>query len=299
MTFIILGICLFIGFVVLFMLFMPRPSAAGALLEQVTRTSGVTDTLPVWRTALNVDYLAKPFTILRRLFSPEPDPDLVRRLSLAGYRKPAHADVFLGVRLAIPALLGLLVALFIPTTTILFFLVAVVLGFFAPDFWLSNAITRRRQKIKLSLPDGLDFLAICLEAGLGLDQGIVRMGTELRVSHPELSEEFVQINFEQRAGVARVQAWRSFADRVDLESVRSFVAMLVQTERFGTPISKSLGMFSDAMRTARRQKAEELAAKTTIKLVFPLVFFIFPSMAIAVMLPSFISILRSLENSFK
>jgi tight adherence protein C len=299
MTLIILGICLFIGFLFLFLLLMPRPSAAGALLEQVTRTSRVADNAPVWRTALNVDYLAKPFTILRRLFSPEPDPDLVRRLSLAGYRKPAHADVFLGVRLAIPAILGLLVALFVPTSTILFFLMAVVLGFFIPDFWLSSAITRRRQKIKLSLPDGLDFLAICLEAGLGLDQGIVRMGTELSVSHPELSEEFVQINFEQRAGVARVQAWRSFADRVDLESVRSFVAMLVQTERFGTPISKSLGMFSDAMRTARRQKAEELAAKTTIKLVFPLVFFIFPSMGIAVMLPSFISIVRSLENSFK
>ncbi|MCU1269426.1 MAG: hypothetical protein JWN74_720 [Acidobacteriaceae bacterium] len=299
MTFIILGVCLFVGFLFLFLLLMPRPSAAGALLEQATRTTRVTENVPVWRSALNVDYLAKPFTILRRLFSPEPDPDLVRRLSLAGYRKPAHADVFLGVRLAIPAILGVLVALFVPTTTILFFIMAIAIGFFIPDFWLSSAITRRRQKIKLSLPDGLDFLAICLEAGLGLDQGIVRMGTELRVSHPELSEEFVQINFEQRAGVARVQAWKSFADRVDLESVRSFVAMLVQTERFGTPISKSLGMFSDALRTARRQKAEELAAKTTIKLVFPLVFFIFPSMGIAVMLPSFITIVRSLANSLK
>ncbi len=299
MTFIILGICLFVGFLFLFLVLMPRPSAAGALLEQATRANRVTDDVPVWRAALNVDYLEKPFTLLRRLFSPEPDPDLVRRLTLAGYHKPAHADVFLGVRLAIPAILGVLVALFVPTATILFFLMAVVLGFFLPDFWLSSAITRRRQKIKLSLPDGLDFLAICLEAGLGLDQGIVRMGTELRVSHPELSEEFVQLNLEQRAGVARVQAWRSFADRVDLESVRSFVAMLVQTERFGTPISKSLGMFSDALRTARRQKAEELAAKTTIKLVFPLVFFIFPTMGIVVMLPPFISIVRNLENFLK
>jgi len=299
MTLIILGICLFVGFLFLFLLLMPRPSAAGALLEQATRTARNAEAVPVWRSALNVDYFAKPFTLLRGLFSPEPDPDLVRRLSLAGYRKPAHADVFLGVRLAVPAILGVLVALFVPTATILFFLMAVVLGFFLPDFWLSSAITRRRQKIKLSLPDGLDFLAICLEAGLGLDQGIIRMGQELRVSHPELSEEFVQINFEQRAGVARVQAWRSFADRVDLESVRSFVAMLVQTERFGTPISKSLGMFSDALRTARRQRAEELAAKTTIKLVFPLVFFIFPTMGIVVMLPPFISIVRNLENFLK
>ena len=299
MTLIIVGICLFVGFLFLFLLLMPRPSAAGALLEQATRTSRAAEQVPAWRSALNVDYFAKPFTLLRGLFSPEPDPDLVRRLALAGYRKPAHADVFLGVRLAVPAILGMLVALFVPTATILFFLMAVGLGFFLPDFWLSNAITRRRQKIKLSLPDGLDFLAICLEAGLGLDQGIIRMGQELRVSHPELSEEFVQINFEQRAGVARVQAWRSFADRVDLESVRSFVAMLVQTKRFGTPISKSLGMFSDALRTARRQKAEELAAKTTIKLVFPLVLFIFPTMGIVVMLPPFISIVQNLHNFVK
>lgn len=299
MALIILGVCLFFGFLALFLLLMPRTSAAGALLEQATRTTRVAEDVPVWRSALNIDYLAKPFTLLRRLFSPEPDPDLVHRLALAGYRKPAHADVFLGVRLAVPAILGVLVALFVPTTTLFFFLIAIGVGFFIPDFWLSHAISRRRQKIKLSLPDGLDFLAICLEAGLGLDQGIIRMGNELRVSHPELSEEFVQINLEQRAGVARVQAWKSFADRVDLESVRSFVAMLVQTERFGTPISKSLGMFSDALRTARRQRAEELAAKTTIKLVFPLVFFIFPTMGIVVMLPPFISIVRNLANFVK
>ena len=299
MTFILLGICLFFGFLFLVLLLMPRPSAAGALLEQATRPGRMTDSTPVWRSALNVDYLARPFTIIRGLFSPEPDPELVRRLALAGYRKPAHADVFLGLRLAIPAVLGLLVALFVPTGTVFVFLMAIAVGFFVPDFWLSNAIERRRQKIKLSLPDGLDFLSICLEAGLGLDQGIVRLGSELRVSHPELSEEFLQINFEQRAGVTRVQAWKSFADRVDLESVRSFVGMLIQTERFGTPVSKSLGMFSDSLRTARRQKAEELAAKTTIKLVFPLVLFIFPTMGIVVMLPAFISIVRNLNNFMK
>jgi len=299
MTFILLGICLFLGFLFLVLLLMPRPSAAGALLEQVTRTGRVADDVPVWRAALNVDYLARPFTLIRGLFSPQPDPDLVHRLALAGYRKPAHADVFLGLRLAVPAVLGLLVAMFVQSGTVFIFLMAVVMGFFIPDFWLSSAITRRRQKIKLSLPDGLDFLSICLEAGLGLDQGIVRLGAELRVSHPELAEEFLQINFEQRAGVPRVQAWKSFSDRVDLESVRSFVAMLIQTERFGTPISKSLGMFSDSLRTARRQKAEELAAKTTIKMVFPLVFFIFPTMAIVVMLPAFISIVRNLETFLK
>jgi tight adherence protein C len=194
---------------------------------------------------------------------------------------------------------GLLVAVLIGTSSFIFFLIAVVGGFFLPDFWLNRAISKRRDQIRLSLPDGLDFLAICLEAGLGLDQGIVRLGQELGVSHPALSEELLQINFEQRAGVPRIAAWRTFSDRVDLESVRSFVAMLIQTDRFGTPLSKSLGMFSDALRTQRRQKAEEMAAKTTVKLVFPLVFFIFPSMGIVVVFPAFISIIRHMENFLK
>jgi len=296
MTFLILGIGLFFGFLLLVLLLVPRHSAAVALLERATRTIGPQEGIPVRRFALNVDYVARPFTIIRTFFSPEHDPDLIRRLALAGYHKPAHADVFLGLRLAIPAVLGLLVALFVTSGTVFLFLVVVVIGFFIPDFWLTNAISRRRQKIKISLPDGLDFLSICLEAGLGLDQGIVRLSNEMQVSHPELSEEFLQINFEQSAGVPRVQAWKSFSDRVDLESVRSFVAMLVQTERFGTPVSKSLGVFSDSLRTARRQKAEELAAKTTIKLVFPLVFFIFPTMAIVVLLPAVLAIARNLEN---
>ena len=166
------------------------------------------------------------------------------------------------------------------------FLLTVVLAFFIPDFWLNHAVKKRREQIRLSLPDGLDLLAICMEAGLGLDQGIVRVGQELRVSHPELSEELLQINFEQRAGAPRIAAWKSFSDRADTESVRSFVAMLVQTDRFGTPISKSLGNFSDALRTQRRQKAEEMAAKTTIKLVPPLVFFIFPSIGIVIVVTS-------------
>src|SRR5215510_565506 len=117
MVFIVLGICLFIGFVFLFLLLTPRTSAAGALLQEVTRPVRQTD-VPAWRTALDVDYLAKPFTLIRSLFTPEPDPKLVRRLMLAGYRKPAHADIFLGSRLAFPAVLGLLIALFISSNTV-------------------------------------------------------------------------------------------------------------------------------------------------------------------------------------
>ena len=297
MTFIVLGVCLFVGFVFVFLLLTPRTSAAGALLQEVTRPVRASGA-PAWQNALDVNYLAKPFTLIRKLFSPEPDPKLVRRLMLAGYRKPAAADLFLGLRLAIPAGLGLLIALFVNSNALMYFILAVGVGFFAPDFWLNWATNKRREKIRLSLPDGLDFLAICLEAGLGLDQGIVRLGQELRVSHPELSEEFLQINFEQRAGVPRIAAWKTFSDRVDLETVRSFVAMLIQTDRFGTPISKSLASFSDALRIARRQKAEELAAKTTIKLLFPLALFIAPAMGIVLLEPAMISIVKSFQSIF-
>jgi tight adherence protein C len=282
MGFWILGICLFVGFAVVILMLVPRPTAAGALLQEAIRPLKQDD-IPAWRNALDVDFLAKPFT---------------RRLALAGYRKPAHADIFLGSRLAIPAALGLLVALFISTNTIIFFLAAIGVGFFIPDFWLGWVHKNRRERIALSFPDGLDFLAICLEAGLGLDQGIIRLGQELRVSHPELSEELLQINFEQRAGVPRSTAWKNFADRMDLEIARSFVGMLVQTDRFGTPISKSLGAFSDALRTQRRQKAEELAAKTTIKLLFPLALFIAPSMGIVLLGPALISLAKGFSSAF-
>ena len=221
------------------------------------------------------------------------------RLLLAGYRKHAAADLFLGLKLAIPAILGVLIAISGSSNAIIYFILAVGLGFFAPDFWLNRATNKRRDHIRLSLPDGLDFLAICLEAGLGLDQGIIRLGQELGVSHPELSEELLQINFEQRAGVPRLTAWKTFSDRVDLESVRSFVAMLIQTDRFGTPLSKSLATFSDALRVERRQKAEEAAAKTTIKLLFPLALFIAPAMGIVLLGPAMISIVKSFQLFFE
>ena len=295
---ILLGLCLFLGFLLLFLFMLPRSSAESALLEEVTREARSSEgksSSQSWR-ALSADLLAKPFRLVRRFVTAAPDPDLVRRLMLAGYRKPSHADIFLGVRLALPAFLGFSVAVLIQQNTILFFILAVVLAFFLPDFWLSRAVNKRRERLKLSLPDGLDMLSICMEAGLGLDQAIVRIGHELGVSHRELSEELLQINFEQRAGVPRLAAWKSFADRANVESVRSFVAMLIQTDRFGTPISKSLGAFSDALRTQRRQQAEEMAAKTTIKLVPPLVFFIFPSVGIVTVGPAVITVMKNIGH---
>ena len=297
---IIFGLVLFAVFALGLMLLLGRSSAQGALLEEVTRgVRGTGEASPLWRSAVSSDSFAKPFTMFRRFFASEPDPEIVRRLLLAGYRKPHHADIFIGSRLAVPAVLGLAVTLIFSQNTIFIFFLALVLGFFVPVFWLGHAINRRREQLRLSLPDGLDLLSICLEAGLGLDQGVVRVGQELRISHPALSEELLLVNFEQRAGVQRNAAWQSFATRADFESARSFVAMLIQTDRFGTPVAKSLGTFSDALRTQRRQKAEEMAAKTTIKLVPPLVFFIFPAMGIVVVGPALIAVADFLAHFLK
>jgi tight adherence protein C len=287
---IIFGLGLFVAFLLILAMLMGQSSAQAVLLRQVAREArGTGPVTGPWK-PVRSDLIAKPFTAFRRFFAAEPDPEIVKRLLLAGYRKPHHADIFLGMRLAVPAALGLAVALFFTNNTFIFFLLALVIGFFAPDFWLSYAINRRRERLRLSLPDALDLLAICLEAGLGLDQAVVRVGQEMEVSHPELSEELLLINFEQRAGVQRNSAWQSFAIRANFESARSFVAMLNQTDRFGTPIAKSLGTFSDALRTQRRQQAEEKAAKTTIKLVPPLVFCIFPAMGVVVIGPAVIAV---------
>ncbi len=286
------GITLLLCFLAVFLL-IGRGSREGALLAEVTsqvRESGSAGFGSRW---FNAERLAKPFEWFRSLFSGEPNPDIVRRLALAGYRKPFHADVFTGVRLILPAALGAGVAMWVHSNVFVWFLLALATGFFMPHVWLNHAISKRRENIKMALPDALDLLAICVEAGLGLDQGILRVGNELKIRHKELSEEFLQINLEQRAGNPRIGSWRNMAARVDLESVRSFVNMLVQTERFGTPISKSLADFSDALRVQRRQRAEEAAAKTTVKLVFPLVLFIFPSIFIVTAAPAIITLMKS------
>jgi tight adherence protein C len=284
------GITLLLAFLLVLVL-LGGSSKESALLVEATSHMHQTATERAggWMTA---ERLAKPFEWIRSLFSSEPNPEIARRLALAGYRKPYHADVYSGMRLIVPVALAAIVAIFIQENVFVWFLVAMAIGFILPQMWLNRAIVRRRGKIKLALPDALDLLAICVEAGLGLDQALVRVGQELEIRHAELSEEFMQISLEQRAGNPRIGAWRSMADRVDLESVRSFVNMLVQTERFGTPISKSLAQFSDALRTQRRQQVEEMAAKTTIKLVFPLVLFIFPSIFIVTAAPAVITLMK-------
>lgn len=289
---------LFFGFILLFLM-IASPGAVSARLEKVTSEARFPQSRTEPGTGLLLSgRLAKVFTSLPRLLGFGPSSDLVNRLSRAGYRQPEHAEIFSAVKSILP-FVAAFAAWFWTTENVIFMtFIAAVAGFLLPDLWLTRAISQRRDRIRLSLPDALDLLVICMEAGLGLDQALLRVGQELRIGHPDLSGEFLLVNLEQRAGKPRLEAWRNMAERTAAEGIRSFVHMLIQTERFGTPISKSLAAFSDALRIKRRQQAEEMAAKTTIKMLPPLVLFIFPSLFIVLLGPAFISIMRNLGKAF-
>lgn len=240
------------------------------------------------------------FAPMRKLVGLADNGEVSRRLTAAGYREPVYVSLYYTVKLLGPVVAALIAGFLLRGENVfLWFLILGAIGFLGPDFWLTGAVRRRRERIRLALPDALDLLVICMEAGLGMDQALIRIGEELRIAHKDLSDEFLFIRLEQRAGKPRVEAWRNMANRTGLEVVRSFVNMLVQTERFGTPLSKSLGFFADSLRTRRRQQAEEMAAKTTVKLVFPLVFFIFPSMFIVLLVPAILSISKSFTSFTK
>lgn len=240
--------------------------------------------------------ISGPLTPLRNWLRSN-DGELADRLSVAGFRRPEDVETYLSTK-ALAPVVGVLLATFTGGENILVYgLMLVAATFFAPDIFLFYAISKRKTKLNMALPDGTDLLVICMEAGLGLDQAVLRTAEEMKLVCPELSEELFIISREQRAGKPRIDAWRSMANRVDLDTVRQFVAMLVQTEKLGTPIARSLGQFADSLRTKRLLTAEENAAKTTIKLVFPLVFFIFPAIFVVLLGPAAITLMQGFEQT--
>jgi len=223
------------------------------------------------------------------------NPRLAERFVQAGFRKGSQRDLYLAARALCPfAAAGM--AWLAPSHRIFWICALAGVTYLAPDLLLERLIKRRRERIRLGIPDAIDLLVICVDAGLGLDQAMLRVGKELGTSHPEIHEELLQINREQRAGKLRIDAWQAMAARSKLPEIDGFVNMLMQTERFGTPIARALSGFGDSIRQKRRQRAEELAAKTTVKIIFPLVFFIFPSMFVVLLGPAAISIVRSLSG---
>lgn len=218
----------------------------------------------------------------------------------AGYRGPSAVAVFWGARLALAAGLGGGAALLAPAAgggvvgVVLGGLWGATLGWIAPAFYVGARARKRQKEIQRALPDALDLLVVCVEAGLALNQAIVRVADEIRHVSGLMGDELSLVNLEIRAGAPRQDALRNLGERTGVADLRSLTAMLIQTDRFGTSIAQALRVHSDTMRTKRRQRAEEAAAKTTIKLVFPLVFCVFPALFVVILGPALILIYRTL-----
>jgi tight adherence protein C len=224
----------------------------------------------------------------------------LQRLIRAGYRNESAVRVFYGYKVFTPLALCAIALISGVASLSPFFVYASCLGmgFLAPDFWLGRKIKNRQKRMERGLPDVLDLLVICIEAGLSLDQGTARTAQELKKAQPELCDEFGILVLEQRAGRARSDAWKHLAERTGVDSLRNLVSVLVQSEQFGTSVARTLRVHSDTLRTQRMQAVEEMAAKTSVKLVFPLVFFIFPALFLVTLGPAVILMMESFKTFF-
>jgi tight adherence protein C len=221
------------------------------------------------------------------------------KLIQAGFRSNQAYRNFLAARTAGAVILpliwlfrGIFVSLDSKTLAVAFSLAAV--GYFLPDVILSHFRQRRQEKVFKAIPDALDMMVVCVEAGLGLDMTFKRVGEEVRSLSTDLSDEFLLTNLEVRAGKGRDDALRNMSQRTGVAEMQNLTTVLIQTSRFGTSLAKALRVHSDSMRTKRRQMAEEIAAKSAVKLLFPLVLFIFPTIFVVLLGPAAIQIARNL-----
>jgi tight adherence protein C len=292
--YVVLGLIIF-GVVALLLtpnLFRPSPEAQRIL-------DVVQSTRPDQRTISSKEQVQTRLlgvaTALRVRLGLAENPVLKARLAAAGIKGTAPTDIFFASQFLVPVA-GVLAGTLIGTNTLSYVLGLGALGYIAPNMWLNWMTGRRKKRIRRSIPDSLDLMVICVDAGLGLDQALLRVGNELGVSYPDIQEEFLQVNREQRAGRPRLEAWQNLADRTQIEEFTAFVSMLSQTDRFGTPIIRALSRLSEEIRMKRRQKAEEAAAKTKIKIIFPLVLCIFPCIFIVLLAPAILSIMTGMQS---
>jgi tight adherence protein C len=235
--------------------------------------------------------------------SPKEMGALRLRLVQAGYRRDEALTIFFGIRVAFAlALFSLFSTAIVGRPNLMLALGGLGVGYILPGMLLARMAKRRAHRIRLSLADALDLLVVSVEAGLGLDQALTRVGAELAFAYPELSDELRLINLELRAGKPRPEALRNLADRTGVDDLSSLVTMLIQTDKFGTSVAQSLRVYSETLRTKRRQRAEEAAAKTGVKMVFPLVLCIFPAIWVVTIGPAaikFITVLFPMVESTK
>jgi tight adherence protein C len=233
--------------------------------------------------------------------SPEEMSRQEQRLVQAGIRRRDAAALFFGVKigLAIVLFVFFLLGGFIRENPMLYIILPILLGAMIPDLWLTSTIKGRKERIQVALPDMLDLAVVSVEAGLAMDNALMRIGEELVELYPDLSDEMKLYVMEINAGRKRADAFRNLGARTDVDDLKAFVAVLIQTDRFGTSVAQSLRVFSETLRTKRRQRAEEHSAKMSIKMIPPLVVFIFPSIFVVVLGPAIIAVIRQLLPGLK
>ena len=290
-----LSILIFLTIVVVVFAFgaatMAPSSVLGSRLREIGWQRPKTEAKPAMRERIQqaLDPLSRALPV-----SPT-DVSLTRAwLIQAGYREARHVRFYFASRVLFAALGLTTVILFTGLNSLLLLVGVPALGFFLPRFFLKRAMKERQRRIRLGLPDALDLTVICVEAGLALDQAMMRVGEDLQHAHPELSGEFHLFNLETRAGKPRAEALRNLAARTGVDDVRGLVGTLIQTDRFGTSVAQALRVHSDSLRTERRQRAEEQAAKTTVKMIIPLVLFVLPSLIFVTVGPAVIQLMRLL-----
>jgi tight adherence protein C len=297
MPLIILTIVVFVTVVLVVFAFAAAAATPSSVLGSRLRALGGQQTQVPEKTTLKVrERLEQALDPISKAIPLSPT-DVTRTrawMVQAGLREPRHASYYFGSRLLLAGLGFAGVVAFSGFTSMPLLVCVPAFGFFVPRFFLKRMIKDRQQRIRIALPDALDLTVICVEAGLALDQALMRVGKDLHHAHPDLSDEFHLVNLEMRAGKPRAEALRNLVDRTGVDDIKSLVGTLIQTDRFGTSVAQALRVHSDSLRTARRQRAEEQAAKTTIKMVPPLVLFILVPFLFVTIGPALIQAYRSL-----
>lgn len=277
--------------------FLARSAPERARLRQMTLavTDGPTQTSGTRRQGGLVEQLDPSLERLARALpkSPKEMGRLRRRLAAGGVESYRAAVAYAAAEIVLPVLFAATAFGFVtgPSKWI-FVAVAGLVGYMIPAFYVGRLVSRQKIRIEDGLPDALDLMIVCVEAGCGLDQAIVKTSEELAISHPALAAELSLVTTEVKAGKPRLEAFKNFAARTQVDDVRALIAMLVQTDRFGTSVSQALRTHAATSRTKRRQRAEERAAKIGVKLVFPLVFFLFPAFYVVTLGPAVIQFVR-------
>ncbi len=275
----------------------------GSTVSSTAIDSGISESFASRLRALSM----KVTTRLGEFAKPKKEEEISlfqKPLARIGYRGAYTTQIFFGIKVLLAILLPSIFLLvkvsagiaMNPMVTLAIPLALALAGFYLPNLWLRLKIDARKEQIMYGFPDALDLMVICVEAGMGLDQAINRVGEEMKMSCPPISDEFRTLNMEMRMGKSRRDALRNMANRTELDDVTSLVTLLIQTDQFGTSIGQALRVHSDSMRVQRRQRAEEKAAKLPLKILFPLIFFIFPSLFVVIMGPAMIQIFRVLIN---